>query len=690
MKKTYPDLWNLRGSISRLRLNAERPILAEWYKQWLAKVNHDFTDFETPPANEIVDARVVTLPSRDLALAALLTGRPELGEKAVALIRSLIAGKASLVHWCHNGMYPRDNADLITSVTTQDCVQILSWLGPELDDESAGLLYGFVRQGGEAIWRDIQTGCWWANALNSNWTSCLNLGLFYAALIVQVHDPDTAAPWLAYARDRMIEMMDLAQAEGAGVEGAGYWVGCFLHIQNFVEALYHTTGENLWEHPLWSRTSRFLPYLVLPDWSGFVNYADTGTHSLNGTGFFHAVAARTRDPLAQWFANRILRLRGETDFTSLHYYDPEVEEQPLDGEPACRLFSSIHLASWRSGWDKDAVFMLFKGGSNAWSHTHLDLNSFLIYAYGEELAVEPGPAPYSLHYWHSIVDEVSTKWHNCIVVDGGHQRMAAQYAMSYNLEEAGDCYSCLSDSLSSDFIEMISGDASTAYGDTLERAVRDVIYLKPDVFVIYDDLRTNGVRCQRNIEWMLHSGCPLIDGDGEIVATGERSGLHIQPVFPEGWEHKHIKGKETPKDHRTLHCISIRPYWYHKWNVNPARSPYPHWDSRGDSEALYPRDYHFLMVLQVVPAGQKPRFTVEDAQDQDFCGVSLTGDGEHGVIIFNPDGRAVEFGGVETDAEKAVVLSTSGGTLWAVVRGTNAAYKQDRMLSTDSRTSQTG
>jgi len=81
---------------------------------------------------------------------------------------------------------------------------------------------------------------------------------------------------------------------------------------------------------------------------------------------------------------------------------------------------------------------------------------------------------------------------------------------------------------------------------------------------------------------------------------------------------------------------------------------------------------------------------VEDAQDQDFCSVSLTGDGEHGVIIFNPDGRAVEFGGVETDAEKAVVLSTSGGTSWAVVRGTNAAYKQDRMLSTDSRTSQTG
>ena len=164
--------------------------------------------------------------------------------------------------------------------------------------------------------------------------------------------------------------------------------------------------------------------------------------------------------------------------------------------------------------------MLFKGGSNAWSHTHLDLNSFFIAAGGERLATDPGPEPYSVHLWHSVMPAVSTAWHNCIVVDGAHQRMAAQYAMSLDLEEAGDCYSRLSDHLSSEFVEMIRGDATSAYADTLERAWRDIVYLKPDVFVIFDDLRAKPARVQRGTLPTQRAGRAARDMPGRRNADG--------------------------------------------------------------------------------------------------------------------------------------------------------------------------
>jgi hypothetical protein len=470
-------------------------------------------------------------------------------------------------------------------------------------------------------------------------------------------------------------MLDLAAEEGAGVEGAGYWLYCFGSLQDTVEAIRNVTGEDLYDHPFWAVCSRFLPYLALPDFSAWVNYADTGYKGLGGSHFFHGVAARRRDPFAQWFGNEILRRDGGVSWKSVLYYDPDVPEQGPEAEPPCRFFQSIHMASFRSGWDEDATFMLFRGGSNAWSHTHLDLNSFFITGHGERLATEPGPEHYSLAYWHSIQPVVSTAQHNCIVVDGAHQRVPAQYAMSYDLEEAGDCYSRLSDHVSEDWVEMIRGDATTAYGDTLSRAWRDIVYLKPNVFVIFDDLIAHAVRCQRNFEWLLHSECELHDIGGGIEARGENATLRIEPVFPTGWEHKFITDRNIPHaDHQPLHAVSIRPYWHHKWNVNPVKSCYPHWHPRGDAEPLYDNNCQYLIVLTVLGAGEEPAFTLEPIAHGTAKGVRLVGENEQTVVLFNPNRETVEFDNLQTDAEKVVLRAGVDQPRWATVRGTSLTW----------------
>ena len=696
MQKHCPDLWGVWRDVEAFRERARTQPFTAWTTTFLAAQREALDGGGDVPVPDGVQqtqdtGRVAGL-ARDAALAYALTGEEPFAGRAQQALEAIAAAAGEWLSPGHAEMYPDDRADLMTAEIAKNCATTLSWAWPALDSDARRRLLAMIAaRGGEPIYQSAIRGCWWANALNSNWTAVLNGGLAFTALVLDAMDPRTASTWLGYARARIVEMLDLAAEEGAGVEGAGYWLYCFGSIQDAVEALVNVTGDDLYSHPFWDRCSRFLPYLALPDFSAWVNYADSGYRGIGGSHFFHGVAARKRDGLAQWFADRIVAEHGRIDWKNLVYYDGSVAACGIDNEPCCRFFSSIHLASFRSGWDRDAVYMLFKGGSNAWSHTHLDLNSFFLTAYGERLATEPGPAPYSLHYWHSIEPPVSTAWHNCIVVDGGHQRVAAQYAMGYDLDEAGDCYSRLDDYLDSDAITMIRGDASTAYGDTLERAWREIVYLKPDVFIIFDDLLAHPARCQRNFEWLLHSEQPLAAIDGGIEARGDRARLLIQPVFPQGWEYKTVEGRAIPKaEDKPLHALSIRPYWHHKWNVDPARSPYPHWDARGDATPLYPRDCQYLVVLSALRREAPARFALEAVEPGSAKGVHLRGEDDEALILFNPSRGPVEVNGISTDAEKAIVRCRSGRVSWALVRGTQLAWNGRTLFAGDTPASQIG
>ncbi|MEN6304788.1 MAG: heparinase II/III family protein [Armatimonadia bacterium] len=671
-----PDLWGVWSNLERIRENSLRPQFVGWREESLTRLEEGLGKAFEPQGEGTQAAQKACHLAQEMGMGYVLTGEARYAARAVEALEFVKAEGARWDLIVHNEMYPQDTADLMTAENAKACANAVSWVWPELSDEQRK---GFIRmigeRGGKPIYEGARAGCWWGNALNSNWTAVLNSGLAFAALMMQKVEPQTAREWLWFARSRCIEMLDLAAQEAAGVEGAGYWLYCFGSLQDVVEALRNVNGDDLYTHPFWGKASRFLPYVALPDFSAWVNYADTAYKGMGGSSFFHGVAARKGDPLAQWYGNEILRRHGGAGWKNVVYYDAGVPEQPVGEEPPCMLFASIQLASMRSGWDDDAVFMLFKGGSNAWSHTHLDLNSFFITGYGERLATEPGPEPYSLAYWHSIQPVVSTAHHNCIVVDGAHQRVPPQYAMSFDLEVAGDCYSRLSDHVSNEWLEMIRGDATTAYGDYLERAWRGVVYLKPDVFVIFDDLVGHPVRCQRNFEWMLHSECELRDIEGGIEARGDKGSLFIQPLFPQGWEHKYVEGRSIPHEkEKRLSAVSIRPYWHHKWNVNPAKSPYPHWDQRGDGEPLYDNNCQYLVVLQVARAGEEPRYALEKLESGTAKGVKLTSAEETVVVVFNHGGGEVEMGGVQTDAEKAVVRVRGEEMTWEMVRGERLAW----------------
>ena len=160
-----------------------------------------------------------------------------------------------------------------------------------------------------------------------------------------------------------------------------------------------------------------------------------------------------------------------------------------------------------------------------------------------------------------------------------------------------------------------------------------------------------------------------------LEARGERASLFVEPLFPDLWEHKFIEGRSVPyAEHKPLHAVSIRPYWHHKWNVNPAKSRYPHWDPRGDAEPLYDNNCQYLIVLTVLKAGEEALWRLEAIEQGTAKGVRLVGDGEQTIVLFNHNREAVDLGDLQTDAEKVVLRAGAEAPRWAAVGGNTLVW----------------
>ena len=226
---------------------------------------------------------------------------------------------------------------------------------------------------------------------------------------------------------------------------------------------------------------------------------------------------------------------------------------------------------------------------------------------------------------------------------------------------------------------MIRGDATSAYADMLDRFWREIVYLPPDRFVIYDNLLTRDARVQRHIQWLLHSEHPMTQIDDRVETQGRKARLVVQPLFPEGWRCRFPDRLARPPASqedaiREAHCLSIYPEWVHIWNESPSNSPYPQWDARG-GKRLYGPDYPFLVVLTPVRLADPIDWQLEAIQAPGVEGAIVTSGQDVDTVLFRRLGGPYSLCGVESDADK-VVIRESGGRIrsLALVRGTALRY----------------
>nr|WP_172304784.1 heparinase II/III family protein [Pseudenhygromyxa sp. WMMC2535] len=183
-------------------------------------------------------------------------------------------------------------------------------------------------------------------------------------------------------------------------------------------------------------------------------------------------------------------------------------------EPAfeSRFFDAGGVAVLRSGWDRDARWLLFlaeHGDVRKTLHDHVDSLSFQVAAYGEYLLIDPG------YYKPSPLDNARTadSWaHNLVLIDG---RTAPDKGL---LEDFGDADAFMGATHDGEALDYAEG--SQSYQDTLvERAV---VMVDERYFVVADALSTSAVAAREHRFRV--SGWAGYDAGGsfELASTGAR------------------------------------------------------------------------------------------------------------------------------------------------------------------------
>lgn len=194
----------------------------------------------------------------------------------------------------------------------------------------------------------------------------------------------------------------------------------------------------------------------------------------------------------------------------------------------------------RSGWDPDARWLLMDGGPFGFGHQHEDKLNIILTAYGKSLLVEGGVYTYDASDWRRYV--LGSYSHNIVLVDGMEQNRRKSPRDSYVIknplphtwESNGEW-----DHAAACFDE--------GYGQEALRTVkhtRHVFFLKPDLFVVADQLKPSDDKMHR-YEAMFHLDAPEVQINGmSILTQGEGPALEIKAMGAD--KVRVIKGQKEP------------------------------------------------------------------------------------------------------------------------------------------------
>jgi hypothetical protein len=218
-------------------------------------------------------------------------------------------------------------------------------------------------------------------------------------------------------------------------------------------------------------------------------------------------------PLAQWWASR---LSGE-DASRAEYL-----LSPLGSEKKSSLpegtANSLYLPS--TGWvamhsslaDDARTSVYFKSSPppfGAFNHSHADQNGFVVNAGGQRLAIESGYYDsYKSPHWINWLHQTRSK--NAITYDGGKGQLFFEQGEKM-------VYGGITRYSGAPDYDIVTGDATRAYGGAVTAALRTLVYLRPDVLLVYDKLASG---TPRRWEWNIHALDKMEPGEKK---PGEKS-----------------------------------------------------------------------------------------------------------------------------------------------------------------------
>jgi hypothetical protein len=328
------------------------------------------------------------------------------------------------------------------------------------------------------------------------------LGEQAIALVGEAPDEEVEQ-WLEYSIEAFMTVYPHWGGNNGGwAEGMDYGPRYSMFIAPWIESLLAVSDVNLWQRPFFRNVRNFFTSCTRPnaERKPFGDGAEIGLltpnrHTNGLAAYLRLHAYRFNDPVCQWWAEQLPLPK-----TYIYYpvipLVPEFKHKappPLIKSKA-NYFNDVGWCALHSDYSdlENDVFLLFKSSPFASvSHSHGDQNAFHISVGGRALAIASGYYGPVYGMPHHADWTRATKANNCILVNGKGQAVrdftAKGRITDFKHEEA---------------VSYVSGDAVQAYKGSFKRCDRHVIFVRPGVFVILDDLEAPE---ESTYQWLFHA-----------------------------------------------------------------------------------------------------------------------------------------------------------------------------------------
>lgn len=199
----------------------------------------------------------------------------------------------------------------------------------------------------------------------------------------------------------------------------------------------------------------------------------------------------------------------------------------------------------RSGWERDARWLLLDAGPYGSGHQHEDALHLMLYAYDRELLVDAGSYMYDASRWRKYV--LSTRGHNTIRVDGEDQNRRGQretWVLPLPFKPLPNTWTTTPE------FDYVAGRFDSGYGPKSKIQVthsRAIFFRKPDYWVVFDTLTPADAQPHR-YESLFHLNADdvQVDRSSQVAITqnAKTANLVLWPVATVPLDVEIVRGRE--------------------------------------------------------------------------------------------------------------------------------------------------
>lgn len=358
------------------------------------------------------------------------------------------------------------------------------------------------------------------------------IGFVVEDAIILAHEVPEAREWLDYTLRLLWSVYPAwGNPDGGWAEGPSYWRAYIGMLQPSV-LLLDDIGVPFKRKPFCQNNGWFGLYGV-PAGAKMRPFGDGHQGSAgNADGVvLYRWATLYQNPYWRWYAEQFNAGPGGA-VGEFGFFDPDLEAKAPADLPQGRVFPDIGLAAMHSDLADPAnnVYMLMRSSPyGSVSHSHASQNAFAIGAFGEALAISSGY--YQLYGSpHHAQWTWETRAHNSILVNGeGQVKRSPQSKGRIAQFDTQDEYA------------YAVGDATEAYGGRLDTFLRRVLFIRPNTFVICDEVEAPE---PSTFQWLLHARneMRLDESAQSVLVSSDDARLSAQLLSPTGLQFTQEEG----------------------------------------------------------------------------------------------------------------------------------------------------